>query len=64
MKGINFIVDEQKQKIAVVIDLKNYGELWEDFYDVLLAEQRKDEPRDALENVKAELLKKGKLKHA
>lgn len=47
-----------------MIDLKNYGELWEDFYDVLLAEQRKDEPRDALENVKAELLKKGKLKQA
>ncbi len=64
MQGISFIVDEQKQKIAVVIDLKNYGELWEDFYDTLLAAQRKDEPREPLADFKAELLKKGKLKHA
>ncbi len=64
MQGINFIVDEQKQKVAVVIDLKKYGDLWEDFYDALLAAQRKDEPRESLESFKAELLEKGKLKHA
>jgi len=63
MQGINFIVDGQQTQVAVVIDLKMYGELWEDFYDNLLAMQRKDEPRDSLENFKAELLQQGKLKH-
>jgi hypothetical protein len=63
MQGINFIVDGQQTQGAVVIDLKMYGELWEDFYDNLLAMQRKDEPRDSLANFKAELLQRGKLKH-
>ena len=27
----------------VQIDLSIHGELWEDFYDLLIAEQRKDE---------------------
>lgn len=61
MQGINFIVDDQSNKIAVIIDLEKYGELWEDFYDNLLVTQRKDEPRESLEFVKASLLKQGKL---
>ena len=64
MQGINFIVDDQQKQIAVVIDLKKYGELWEDFYDNMLAVQRKNEPRDYLDDFKAELLQQGKLKHA
>jgi hypothetical protein len=63
MQGINFIVDGQQTQLAVVIDLKIYGELWEDFYDNMLAMQRQDEPRDSLDNFKAELLQQGKLKH-
>lgn len=58
MKGINFVVDEQDNKTAVIIDLKEYGELWEDFYDTLLAIQRKNEPRESLESVKAMLFEK------
>lgn len=42
MKGINFLTNDQDQKVAVQIDLEKYGELWEDFYDVLVAEIRKD----------------------
>jgi hypothetical protein len=58
MKGINFVVDEQDNKTAVIIDLKEYGELWEDFYDTLLSIQRKNEPRESLESVKAMLFEK------
>jgi hypothetical protein len=58
MKGINFVVDEQDNKTAVIIDLKEYGELWEDFYDTLLAIQRKNEPRESFESVKAMLFEK------
>ncbi len=42
---------------AVMIDLKKYGELWEDFYDGLTAKKREKEPRESLASVK-ELLTK------
>ena len=56
MKGIQFVSDHNGQKVAVQIDLRKYGELWEDFYDSLLAQVRKDEPRESLEDVKQRLL--------
>jgi hypothetical protein len=61
MSGINYVMDENGKRIAVQIDLKKYGDLWEDFYDFLIAEKRKDEPRETLSEVKAILIKKGKL---
>jgi hypothetical protein len=61
MKGIQFVTDEAGQKTAVQIDLKRYGELWEDIYDSLLAQQRANEPRETLETVKRRLQKQGKL---
>ena len=61
MTGIKFITDENGHKVAVQIDLKELGDLWEDFYDNLIAKQRIDEPRESLGSVKAILRKKGKL---
>ena len=61
MKGIQFVTDETGRKTAVLIDLKKYGELWEDIYDSLLARQRANEPRETLESVKRRLRKQGKL---
>lgn len=55
MKGIQFLVDEHGEKTAVVIDLKDHSELWEDFHDIVLARSRKDEPRESLESVKKRL---------
>lgn len=49
MKGINYVVDEDGNKTAVQIDLQLYGELWQDFYDVLTIEAAKDEESDSLE---------------
>jgi hypothetical protein len=43
MEGIRFLTDEKGRKLAAVIDLDRYGKKWEDFYDQLVAEQRKDE---------------------
>ena len=43
MNGIKFIKDENGQQRFVQIDLTVHGELWEDFYDLLTAEQREDE---------------------
>ena len=55
MKGIQYLVDESGEKTAVLIDLKEHGTLWEDLYDALIAEQRRDEPRASLEEVKERL---------
>ncbi|MDM8565753.1 hypothetical protein QUF74_08880 [Candidatus Halobeggiatoa sp. HSG11] len=60
-EGINFIVDGEQKQVAVVIDLDKYGQLWEDFYDNILAIQRQDESRESLSNFKAELLQQDKL---
>lgn len=61
MKGIQFVTDEAGRKTAVLIDLRKYGELWEDIYDSLIARQRAHEPRETLESVKERLRKQGKL---
>jgi hypothetical protein len=61
LKGIHFVVDESGEKTAVQIDLKKYGDLWEDFYDTLVAASRVDEPRETLEEVKQRLVEQGKL---
>ncbi len=61
MEGINYVTDDKNEKVAVQIDLKKYGELWEDFYDSLIAEIRKDDEKIPLEDVILELKKRGKL---
>lgn len=53
-KGIQFLVDESGQRTAVVLSLEEWGELWEDIYDVLVSESRKDEPTVDWEELKAE----------
>jgi hypothetical protein len=52
VKGIQFVVDGQGEKTAVLIDLKKHKEVWEDFYDSLVARSRADEPRESLKAVK------------
>lgn len=57
MKGVQFVVDEQGEKKAVLIDLQKNKELWEDIYDTLVAAERADEPRESLDQVKKKLKK-------
>ena len=61
IKGIQYVVDESGERTAVLIDLKEHRELWEDLYDTLIAEQRRDEPRESLDEVKKRLRQLGKL---
>lgn len=61
LEGIQFVTNAAGEKTAVLIDLKQYGELWEDFYDALIAHQRADEPRESLESVRKTLKQQGKL---
>jgi len=58
MKGISYVTDEEGKRIAVVIDLKKHGELWEDFYDGLTAKRREKEPRESFGAVRKRLEEK------
>jgi hypothetical protein len=55
LKGVQYLVDSSGKRKAVVISLEDWGELWEDFSDVLVSESRKDEPSIPWETLKAEL---------
>jgi hypothetical protein len=61
LPGIHFVVGEGGEKVAVQIDLKRYGDLWEDIYDTLLARSRENEPRESLDAVKELFIRSGKL---
>jgi hypothetical protein len=52
MTGIQFLTDEKGRKVAVQIDLRKHGALWEDFYDGMASEQRRKEKgeRSSLRN--------------
>ena len=62
MKGVQFLVDENGQRTAVVIDLKKHSEVWEDFYDSAVARKREHEPRESLDSVRKRLRRSGKLR--
>ncbi|MDX1521142.1 MAG: hypothetical protein R3264_05915 [Anaerolineae bacterium] len=44
------------KKTAVVIDLDEWGELWEDIFDIFVSESRRDEPTVSWEELKLEML--------
>ncbi|MGK7955497.1 MAG: hypothetical protein AB4063_09590 [Crocosphaera sp.] len=60
MKGIQFVIDEEGEKKAVLIDLNEWGELWEDFYDLVVSRARKDELEVSWEDLKAEMEEESK----
>jgi hypothetical protein len=55
MKGIQFVIDDSGKKRAVLIDLAEVGELWEDIYDVLVSQSRREEPTVPWEELKREM---------
>ena len=56
VKGVEFLIDNEGQKKAVLIDLKRHGEIWEDFYDSIRVKERESEPRESLKEVKKKVL--------
>jgi hypothetical protein len=62
MTGIQFVTDAKGRKVAVQIDLKRYGAVLEDFWDGLISESRRNEKGVPLEKVKADLVKRGRLR--
>lgn len=56
--GFQFLVDQNGDKTAVLIDLKKHRELWEDFYDLMIVASRRKEPRIDWKKAKRRLFKK------
>jgi hypothetical protein len=55
IKVVRFVTDTEGHKVAVMLDLAEWGELWEDIYDNMIADQRAGEPGMSLENFEDEL---------
>jgi hypothetical protein len=59
MRGIHFVTDESGNRVAVQLDLDEWGELWEDIYDNLVADERRGEATVSLDEVERELRAEG-----
>lgn len=55
MEGVQFLVNEEGEKTSVLIDLNEWGDLWEDFYDIMISRSRQDEAEVSWDELKAEL---------
>jgi PHD/YefM family antitoxin component YafN of YafNO toxin-antitoxin module len=61
VRGVQFVTDTEGRKVAVLLDLEEWGELWEDIYDNIIADERADEPSRPLEEFEDELRAEGLL---
>lgn len=61
MSGIQFVTDEKGRKVAVQDRPEKHREIWEEIEDVLVSRSRRHEKRIPLADVKAGLIKSGKL---
>ena len=62
MTGIQFLTDKKGRKVAVQIDLRKHRAVWEDFYDGMISERRRKEKGIRFESVKADLIKRRRLR--
>jgi hypothetical protein len=56
MTGIQFVTDEKGRRMAVQIDLKKHGAVWQDFFDGLISESRRKEKGIPYEQYRANRL--------
>ncbi len=55
LKGVQYVTDSEGKRNAVLISLEEWGDLWEDIYDVLVSQSREDEPTVPWKTLKAEI---------
>ncbi len=60
MTGIQYVTDEKGRRTAVLIDLKMYGDLWEDFWDGLVSQTRRKEKSIPYQEYRTNRLKRGR----
>jgi len=61
IKGVQFVTDSAGHRVAVLLDLQEWGELWEDIYDNMIAKERANEPSIKLEDFEDDLRREGLL---
>lgn len=59
--NLQFVIDEDGKKQAVILPLKNFLELMEDLEDLAVVAERRDEPTIPFDEVMAELKQDGLL---
>ena len=57
MSGIQFVTDEKGRRVAVQIDLKKHGAVWQEFWDGLISESRRKEKAIPYEQYRTSRLK-------
>ena len=55
LPGISFMVDEESNRIVIVLDREKYGQAWEDFYDSLLLSLSEKEETLSLDEFKTQM---------
>ena len=60
IKGVKYLYDEKGIPQVVQIDLRQNRQLWEDLQDLYVIDQRRNEPRESLDEVKSLLEQKRK----
>jgi hypothetical protein len=58
--GIRFVTDEKGRRVAVQIDLKKHGAIWQDFWDGLISEARRNEKGIPYEQYRASRLRRAR----
>jgi len=61
MRDIQYVTDDMGKRTAVLINLAEWGEIWEDIYDILVSGSRKHETTGSWKKLKAEMRSKGKM---
>ena len=61
MEGVQFLINDKGERVAVQIDLRKHADVSEDVYDSVIARKRSREPRESLNSVKKRLIKRRKL---
>ncbi|MGD0389855.1 MAG: hypothetical protein ABSC42_12975 [Tepidisphaeraceae bacterium] len=64
MSGVSYLVDDAGRKTGVILDLRKHRRIWEDIFDHLLIDSRRNEPRYPLEEVRQRLARRSRKAHA
>lgn len=62
MKGIQLVTDDSGKRTAILIKHENVGEIWEDIYDILVSESRKQESTMPWKKLKAEMRQRVRMR--
>jgi len=62
MNGVQSVTDNKGRKVAVLINLKKHGVRLQDFWDGLVSEKRRREKGIPLEQIKRDLIRRGRLR--